>query len=65
MLSYPEAKLFFLEENILSLECSTFVVTVCVVGGVVDVVVVLDKAEFQISNLQNALLVIAADSASI
>lgn len=43
----------------------TLVVTVPVVGGVVDVVVVLDKAGFQISNLQNALLLISADSASI
>ena len=43
----------------------TRVVTVGVVGGVDVVLVVLDNAGFQISNCQNAELVIGADSASI
>ena len=50
---------------ILSSLLRTRVVTVGVVGGVVAVVVVLDNAGFQISNCQNAGLVIGADSASI
>lgn len=55
------------QTNILSTVSTdiTLVVTVPVVGGVVDVVVVLDMAGFQISNLQNASLRISADSASI
>jgi hypothetical protein len=43
----------------------TRVVTVWVVGGIVVVEVVLDRAGFQISNCQKAGLVIGADSASV
>lgn len=43
----------------------TLVVTECVVGGAVDVVVVLDRPGFQISNCQKAGSVMGADSASV